>query len=88
MRSDAEDASPVKTNTKQKISQFFNTFLVPSSTTEAFSSEADFTRYKTYFHRREIIFDRRFSLLCLSTTGLKFTELLHKSGLSSLALVK
>ena len=70
MRQETEEDSLVKTNAKQRISQLLSTVLALRSTSEAFSTIADYLRYSDYFHEREIVFGRRFNLSCLSTTGL------------------
>ena len=70
MRQDAEEVSPVKPSTKQMISQFLNAVPTPKSTSEAFSTLADFARYTDYFYGREIVFGQRFNLSCLTTIGL------------------
>ena len=57
MRQDAKEVSLVKPSAKQRISQFLNTILAPRSTSEAFSTMADYARYLDYFHGREIVFD-------------------------------
>ena len=70
MRQDAEKVSSVKTSAKQRISQFLNVVPALRSTFEAFSTSEDLIRYSDYFHGREIAFDRRFSVQCLSATRL------------------
>ena len=56
MRQDAEEVSPVKTNAKQRIFQMLNIVTAPRSTSEAFSTMANYARYSDYFHGREIVF--------------------------------
>ena len=86
-RQDAEVVSLVKPSTKQRLSQFLSTVPTPRSTSEAFSTMADFKRYSNFFHGREIAFGHRFNLAHLSTTRFQFKRMLVQSGLHSLAVL-
>ena len=55
-RQDVEEVSPMKLNTKQKISLALSIVSVLRSSSEAFLTMVDFKRYLDYFYRREIVF--------------------------------
>ena len=59
-----------------------------TAASEIFSSEASFWRYSEFFHGRDLVAGRRFSLFTLIAIGLQFEEKLTQCGLRSLATME
>ena len=78
------EVSPARPKSKPRVSQL----LSITATLELFSSEASFRRYSEFFHGRDLVAGRRFSLSTLTTTGLQFEEKLTQCGLRSLATME
>ena len=78
------EVSPAKPRSKPRVSQLLSITVAP----ELLSSEASFRRYFEFFHGRDLIAGRRFSLSTLTAIGLQFEEKLTQCGLRSLATME
>ena len=64
------EVSPARPRSKPRVSQL----LSITAALELFSSEASFQYYSEFFHGRDLVAGRRFSLSTLTATGLQFEE--------------
>ena len=64
------EVSQTRPRSKPRVSQLLNI----TAASELFALEVDFKCYTEFFHGRDLVAGRRFSLSTLTTTGLEFEE--------------
>ena len=81
---DTTAVSPARPRSKPHVSQLFSSTVA----LKVFSSEAYYRHYTEFFHGRDLIASRRFSLSTLTAIRLEFEEKLTQCGLRSLAVME
>ena len=78
------EVSPARPKFKPRVSQL----LSITAALELFASEVSFRCYSEFFHGRDLVVRRRFSLSTLTATRLEFEEKLTQCRLRSLAAME